>query len=302
VKDAKASTSKKRKFAADKTVILGSVSEAESYFKSPYWGLTYKFPFNPDPLCSGNNYDIYDEMFNDDQVKSVINIKKDMVVNTGWTINGENPEVNEFITKTFEQINIYAALGYSFNDILRDMLSAYVYGFAISEPIYLLKDGKYIVSDIKVRAPHSFKFYIDDKGNITKIGQMTPTGELPFEPRIFMHYPYQMEFGNPYGKSDLRAAYNAWKTKKFFNRFFPIYIEKFAAPATIGRYPEKFTDAEVNEFFETVKSLQHASSAVIPEDVTIDFQQIQHVATDAYIKGINHYNLQIARSGLKGNL
>ena len=78
--------------------------------KSPYWALSYNFPYNPDPLCSGNNYNIYDEMIDDDQVKSVISIKKDMVVNTGWKISGDNEEVNEFITKCFEDVTIRLSL------------------------------------------------------------------------------------------------------------------------------------------------------------------------------------------------
>ena len=68
----------KSKERPEKLAFVGSRLEAESEFKSPYWGLSYDFPWNPDPLCPGNNYDIYDEMADDDQIKSVISIKKDM--------------------------------------------------------------------------------------------------------------------------------------------------------------------------------------------------------------------------------
>jgi len=74
-----------RNFAIGK--ITGSVLEAESIFLSPDYPDSYLFPWNPDSLVSGNNYKIYDEMRDDDQVKVAIALKKDMVVNTGWEID-----------------------------------------------------------------------------------------------------------------------------------------------------------------------------------------------------------------------
>jgi len=67
----------------DTPVLVGSKSEAETFFKSPVWQLAWQFPYNPDPLVPGNNYRIYDEMLEDDQVKAVLSFKKDMVINTG---------------------------------------------------------------------------------------------------------------------------------------------------------------------------------------------------------------------------
>ena len=62
----------------------------KSAFKSSDYPESFDFPWNPDPLARGNNYQIYDEMKHDDQVKSSISTKKDIVLSTGWEIKCEN--------------------------------------------------------------------------------------------------------------------------------------------------------------------------------------------------------------------
>jgi len=283
---------------------IGSKSKAETELRSPMWALAYNFPWNPDPLCSGNNYNTYDEMIDDDQVKSALSIKKDMVVNTGWKITGDSDEANEFITDNFNHINELSGLDSSFDDVLRDMLSSYDYGFSITEPVYNIgKDGKYHYSFLKTRAPHSFKFNMDLQGNVVEILQSTSSkGEVGFKPSTFLHHVYQMQFGNPYGKSDLRAAYVAWKAKKFFLRFFAIYVERFASGTIVGKYPKNYSPGEVDEFYKTIKSIQNATTMAIPEDTELDFMQLERDAGGIYLKGLDYYNMQIARSILVPDL
>lgn len=286
----------------DQLIIYGSKSESQTFFKTTTWRLSYDFPWNPDTLCAGNNYDIYDEMIDDDQVKAVINIKKDMVLNTGWVINGESEKVNEFITEALENINRNSDIELTFDDSLRDILSSYEYGFSLTEPVYELEYGKYIYKYLKTRAPHSFKFYLDEKGKILNIEQDTPSKSIKFNPNVFIHHVYQPNFGNPYGKSDLRAAYPAYKSKKFFDKYYAMYIERFACPAVVGKVPKNYSPDQIEAFHNMLKSLQTASTFTTKDDVTIEFQQITHDATDAYMKGLNYYNMKIARSILVPDL
>ena len=159
-------------FSDEKKIsIIGADSEASSYYKSPYYSPSYYFPWNPDALASGNNYNTYDDMLIDDQVKAALAIKKDMVVNTGWVIQGDRPDVNDFVTKQLENINTGTELDHCFDDVLRDILSSYGYGFSLSEPVYQIIKSKLIYKSLRTRPPHSFRFDIDAKGSIKKIIQ-----------------------------------------------------------------------------------------------------------------------------------
>lgn len=282
--------------------LVGSPLEAVSLYQSPQYLPSYDFPYNPDPLVGNNTYTVYDEMRDDDQVKAVISIKKDMVVNTGWKIVCDDENVVKFITDALNAVNSYLGTDGGFDDVLRDMLSAYEYGFSLTEPVYEIKDGLWTYKSIKTRPPHSFLFDIDPRGDVKQIRQLTSTGELKLKPGSFIHHVYQMEFGNPYGKSDFRAAHEPWKAKKFVTKFFNIYLERYATPTVLGKYKPSYTASDIQKFFEVLKSLQNNSTAVLPEEVLVDFIQPARDSTDAYCRAIDKYNMQIARAILVPDL
>jgi SPP1 gp7 family putative phage head morphogenesis protein len=290
--------------SADNKLLIatGSPLEAKSLFKSSYYPDSFIFPYNPDPLCSGNNYDIYDDMFNDDQVKAAISIKTDMVINTGWQIVCDKPEIREYVTNCLKDINTYGGDEATFEDILRDILSSYRYGFSLSEPIYEIVDGKYKYKSIKTRPPHSFQFDLNDKGEVVTIRQIAHGVALEFSPSMFIHHVYQQDFGNPYGRSDLRSAHDAWKAKQFVMRFFAIYLERYASPTVIGKYDENWEPNEIEAFHNLLKTIQNATTLAIPDKALVEFQQLQRDASDAYIKALSYYNMMIARSILVPDL
>lgn len=282
--------------------LVGAPLEAETTFLSPDFVPSYDFPYNPDPLVPSNNYDVYDEMRDDDQIKAAISIKKDMVVNTGWKISCDEEEVSEFVTRALNAINSYSGTDGTFDDVLRDMLSAYEYGFSISEPVYEFKNGLWYYKTIKTRPPHSFKFHLNPQGDVEKITQTTDKTEITIDPKRVLHYAYQMEFGNPYGKSDLKAAHDPWKAKKFVTKFFNIYLERFASPTVVGKYPRGYSTQEITKFFDSLKSLQNNTTAAIPEDAKVDFVLAARDSTDSYCMAIDKYNMQIARAILVPDL
>lgn len=283
--------------------LVGSPLEAATTFLSSDYTPSYDFPYNPDQLVPSNNYDIYDEMRNDDQVKAAISIKKDMVVNTGWKIVCDDEEVVKFVTDALHAINSYSGTDGTFDDVLRDILSAYEYGFSLTEPVYVIKEGLWHYKSAKVRPPHSFKFHLKDNGDVEKITQNTAKkGEIEMQPSRLLHFAYQSEFGNPYGKSDFRAAHEPWKAKKFVTKFYNLYLEKFAAPTIIGKYPRGYSTQEVTKFFEVLQSMQFNTAAAIPDDAKIDFVQVVRDSSDSFAVAIDKYNMQIARAILVPDL
>ena len=283
--------------------LVGSKLESQTFYKSSYFQDSYQFPWNPDPLVAGNTYKIYDEMRMDDQINVVLEIKKDFVTNAGWTIKCENKEIKEFITNNLKNLDSEYGLEPTFEEILRDLLTSYDYGFSLAEPTYKFTEQMlYEYKSIAVRPPHSFRFDIDKFGKVTKITQSTEEGEKEFDAKIFLHIAYRQEFGNPYGRSDLRSAHLAWRAKKFFMKFFNIYVERFANPLIVGKYPENWLPDQVTAFFNTLSKIQNNSVLALQKDVLIDLMQNNRDASSIYIDGMNFYNMQIARSILVPDL
>lgn len=241
-------------------------------------------------------------MRDDDQVKVALSLKKDMVVNSGWLIESENEEIKDFLTKSLADMQDPDALEYSFEDCLRDILSAYDYGFSITEPVYRLVDGKYHLKSLKTRPPHTWRFIIDDKGKVLKLQQATNSGDQDFKPAKFLHFLYQPEWGNPYGKSDLKAAHESWKTKRFFSRMRAMYGERFATPTRVVRAPASLDTAELTKLYDVAESIQNNTTILIPEGSTVEFVSPAKDSTDFYERAMNDADLRIARSILVPDL
>lgn len=281
----------------------GSLNQPQTTYLSSYYDPSYDFPWNPDKLTQGNTYKIYDEMRDDDQIKACISFKKDICTGSGWKIVCDNEDIRIFVERNLKEKLEEYELGKSFDDTIRDMLSAFEYGFSLAETVYRInEDGLYEIKCIKVRPPHTFKFDLDRYGIIKQILQNTDQGEISLDPKKFIHHVYQQEYGNPYGKSDLKAAHASWASKKFFVRFFGMYVERFACPPVVGRYNPNMAQDEVQKYYTTLKSLQNSSTFIIPEDTNLEFPQPNRDSTDSYIKGLDMFNMWIARSILVPDL
>ena len=280
--------------------------KADTLFQSPYYRPSYDFPYNPDDLVPSNDYSKYDEMQHDDQVKVALSLKKDMVVNTGWRVVCEDPEAKEQIEGSLQRTGTYDGIEQSFEDVLRDLLSAYAYGFSIADPVFMPPNktvsGKFEVRQVLVRPPHSFLFHREPDGTVSRIEQKTSKGSKDISPSRILHYVYQPNFGNPYGNSDLRAAHPPYVSKKFILRMAMRYAERFAGATIVGRYGPSWEQSEVSRLQATLESFQNHTVATVPEDAAIEFLETKKDSSDQYIRLLNHLNTWIARALLVPDL
>lgn len=283
----------------------GKPLESETVYVSPVFPDSFQFPFNPDPFVPGNDYSIYDEMRDDDQIKVALALKKDMVINSGWAIECEDEKIKEFITDNLTDIGFGDNLDLSFEDALRDMLSIYDYGFSLSEVVYnspkRTRSGLWEIKAIKTRPPHTFKFEIDVHGNVLKIIQVAEQ-DLEFKPGKFIHCIHQPDFGNPYGKADLRSTHDPWKAKKFILRMTMRYIERFAGPTAVASYEGNLKTGELTQLNNALQSIQDSTTLIIPKAVQIEFLQANRDSSDVYIKTLDMLNMWIGRSILVPDL
>ena len=255
-------------------------------------------PYNPDRLFQKfGNYDIYDKMREDDQIKSVLGIKKNLVLSAGWDIDihEDIPLHDEIRDSLLRWLHDDAEI--SFEQSLKEMLTNLDYGVSISEPVWMLHDGNVKLRYIKTRAPHSFHIYTDDFGNIRKIVQHTlNNGELIISPNKIIVFPHQMEYGNWYGKSDLASAYRPWWSKDIIIKFWNIYLEKWGAPTALGKYGKNTNQATKEKLDTVMKNIQTSTHILVPEDISIELIEAQKSGNAGFEVAIDKYNMMMARS------
>jgi SPP1 gp7 family putative phage head morphogenesis protein len=279
-------------FGTAENTVAESAKHSDSYIK----------PYNPDDLWQkSGDYSIYEDMRKDDQVHVGIQLKKDLVIGSGWDIVSDD-EGQEDIAK-----DIYARLNedpdIAIDEHIDELLdTAYTFGFSLSEKIFKLREDQSLTfNELKTRHPDTWTIHTDVKGNVSKYEQHGSSGDLDIEGTSLIHYKINPMHQNPYGRSDLRPAYAAWFTKRHIIRFYSIFLEKHASPIPYAKYDNNIPQTKINELYNIIKSFQTKTAMVIPKAFEVDFLQSSSNG-EAYIKGINLFNMIIGRSLLMPDL
>lgn len=269
-----------------------------SYADSSYYEKYQLRPYNPSDLYQKRgDYSIYDKMLEDDQISSILTLKKIMILESEWTIECEDQKVSEFLTDCLNEF-----LDDTFLKKMFEILSAMDYGFSVTEKIYGPADTKYgkkiVFQKLKTRAPHTFELHTDVFGNVEKIIQHTGHGDIQLDPNKFILFTHNKKFDNPYGTSDLNVGvYRAWWSKDAIIKFWNIYLERFGMPTVVGTVPRTLGEAERSRLKQVVTNIQAKTGIVLSDDVKMDLLKTSGGKSD-YENAIDKYNLMIARAFL----
>lgn len=288
--EAKPKSSKSESNAVMQGLYYGT--EEESFQQSSYYPDSQKKPYNPDPLVQKDfTYGLYEDMINDDQVDVALNLKKDLVVGSGWHISSSDDDLKKQIEALLED-----EIDRPLSEVLQDIIQAYEFGFSLSEKIFKnLDDGRLALKDIKPRHPSTWLIHTDVHGNVTRYEQRGTQNSIDVNPSSLIHYVNNQRHQNPYGRSDLQSAYQAWLTKRHVTRFYAIFLENAAGPKPVAKYDRRAPQGVVDDIFNAIKKLQTKTALVIPKDFEMEFLEAKN-SGEAYIKGINLFNMFIGRA------
>ena len=267
---------------------------------SQYYTAYNILPYNPDTLSNKEGkFAIYDKMRKDEQVKVCLAIRKLALLADSYTLSPasdapEHIEQCEFINYNLEQMKG------TIEDKIYKMLQAYDYGFSITEKLlYYIDRGKYKgkigLKNLKTRKPHNFDFKTDNHGNLLEVWQWS--GTLKFDPVNFVLFPYNAEWDNPYGNSDLIQAYRAWWSKDLIMKFWNIYIERYGHPFLSFKYdPENISAQTRNVLTELLNNVQSRSSFAYPKDLEMELKEVIKGGEDIFDKAIIQRDKAIAKA------
>jgi len=253
-------------------------------------------PWNPDDLVQKHqDYSLYEEMVKDDQVSVCLQLKKDMILCSGYDFIPQEEGQEEMVA------DLKTALtddpDWPFHEMLEGILSSCEHGHSVSEKLFKLRpDGKLSLRWIKTRHPGPWVLHTDDAGNITRYEQQGNTAYKDVPKEALIHFINKRRFQNPYGVSDLRPAYQAWFTKKHITRWYAIFIEKAGGPMPIAKYDAgSATEQAKTDIYNAIKKFQTKTAMLIPKEFEVEFLDAKNDG-EAFIRGINLFNMFIGRS------
>lgn len=267
----------------------------KSHTDSPYAPETLHKPYNPDDLWQKRaSYEIYEDMLNDDQVDVCLQLKKGLVMGSGWDIvvsDDSQTEIKECIEKKLGQ-----ETEKPFEQDIEEILSAYEFGVSLTEPVFRVgDDGMLGLKFLKTRHPNTFLIHTDKQGNVTHFEQRGYGSNLKLETKSIIHYINRPKFQNPYGRSDLRPAYNAWFVKRQFIKFYAIFGEKAMSAIPVAKYDINAPPEAVTEIYNAIKKFQTKTALAIPKQIDLEWLETNKDG-EGYVKAINLFNMFIGRS------
>lgn len=264
--------------------------------ESPWVYQSLYKPYNQDDLYQKTaDYSIYEDMEVDDQVSIAMQLKRDLVIGSGWTIVTES-EGDQHIADAL-YCDLEEEPEVSLDDLLEELIDvAYTKGFSITEKLFKIKDdGSLALKNLKTRYPNSWLLHTDKYGNVERYEQQSMDGSIDVDPMSIIHYINNPRHQNPYGKSDLRAAYEAWVVKRHVVRFYSIFLEKSAGPIPVAKYDKNVPNNRVLEVHNAIKNFQAKTAITLPKDFDIEFLEAGK-GGEAYVQGLNLFNMYIGRA------
>jgi len=238
----------------------------------------------------GGDLKVYEELYRDDQVKSVFEQRRLAVVSKEWEVipgddSARAEEAAEFISENLDTIG--------FDRITRMMLSGVFYGYAVGECMWKVENSMIMLDTIKVRRQRRFAYAPDKSLRLRTMAQ--PFGEaLP--DRKFWHYSCGADNDDePYGLGLAHWLYWPVFFKRNGIKFWLFFLEKFGQPTAKGTYPVNSQLEERNRLLAALNAISTDTGLIIPEGMQIELLEAARSGTADYTELYDRMDAAIAK-------
>lgn len=262
------------KFAKNKYPVTPNKEAVETIGVSDLFSLDGS-KYNPDKI----SLKTYDKIYKHYQVKAAIATLSFSIQQIEWFIQTEDPEIEKVVSYALNNV---------WNSVIRSISKSFRYGYSPNVKTFELKeiDGKeYIVyktikdldpakCKVKVDKYGSFEGFFYKENSILMKDNETLDGQF-VSPDYAFWYVSEMENGNYYGNSALKAVYKSWYFSEKMHLFCNRYYERFGEPLVVGRAPSVSyikdpisgkTKSAQEAMREVIASIRSHSSAQLPSD------------------------------------
>lgn len=216
---------------------------------------------------------IYEEMLYDPQVSSSLDLLKFAILSRGHSVSPpagyeEDPEALKATELAKRHIATFPG---GFKHYLYDSLSMLDYGYGIIELLWEAGTEWRVRRHVSL-PPALYGFQLSDEGEITGVTYMTPLskGQEVFPLDHFMILRWQPRFEGPYGRSQLRRAYEAWWMKQLVRRMRNTALDRFGSPFVVFKVPKGTPKSDRRVLKGILENLSAEAGAVLDEDYQLD--------------------------------
>lgn len=227
---------------------------------------------NPDRVLELNHgewdadlLDIYDRILRKDaHLFSLFQTRKHMILSKDFEIHPASGEKRDIIIADFVKWQLYDRIT-NFTQDLYELLSAFQYGFSVSEFIFTEDKNRWIIDKIKSKHPSHFGF--DEHGTLYQVSENGVMKKF-LHPNKFIIHRHGGNDENPHGESLIsERLYWLYYFKKNILQFLSFFIERFGSPTPIFSYPPGTSDEEHKVIDEMMEAFHNEMSIKLPSGI-----------------------------------
>lgn len=231
----------------------------------------------------------YSRMLQDPVISGAVDLLILKTVGEGMRLEGEDKALNTFLTDMLNGFSL------PLSEILREALSAIVYGSAVFEKIFEYRNGCFVIGDLKYKPPGTYRFRLDDYGNLK--GIITRENEV-LPPEKFFVFVNKGAAGN--GISSLSPCRPLWHMKREKVEEYGKYLTLYGSPALIGTIPESFPLCDRQRILGDMGKLKSGGTMVVSSGTEINQIKMQNNES-LYLNFIDFCNREMVTAILGSN-
>ncbi|MCR4442953.1 MAG: DUF935 domain-containing protein [Peptococcaceae bacterium] len=238
--------------------------------------------------------ELFEEMEEKDpHLFSVLQTRKNSVLGLDWEImaysdEAQDKKVAEFIQSAFEFEGL--------EDAMLDLLDAIGKGFAATEIMWTIKDGKVLVDKLLWR--HQKKFTYDDLDNLKVLTAENPVRGEDLPPFKFVVHKYKARSGYPSRAGILRVCAWMYLFKNYSIKDWVTFAEVYGMPLRLGKHEPNATQEVKDALIQAIQSLGTDAAGIISKNTEIEFVSAIRGTSDVYRTLINFCNAEISKAVL----
>lgn len=253
--------------------IIANTKNNDRYSDYPSEGLTpqklariFKEADSGDVL---SQMELFEEMEEKDtHLFSQLQTRKNAVTGLDYEIKEASAEENdkkiaEFVREQFQSFE-------NFEDVMTDLLDAIGKGISFIEIIWDIKEGKFIVKDLKYIHPKNF--FWDYEDNLKIRTDDNPSGINVPENKFIIH-KYKAKSGHPSRAGVLRITAWMYLFKNYTLKDWVSFLEVYGMPLRIGKYDQSASEDDKKALMEALISLGTDAAGIYPTNTEIELKE-----------------------------
>lgn len=232
---------------------------------------------------------IYDALERDCVVYGLLNKRKLAVTARPWEVVPGGPGQREKKAAELAAAMI-EALG--FDALTMHLLDALLKGYAVAEVLWDTDGGSIAPREVKPKDQRRFTFGADGALRLLTLQDMHRGEELPG--RKFIVHTCGAKDGSPYGLGLGTRLFWMVLFKREDFRSWLTYLDKYASPTAVGKYPPGAGDPEQRKLLDVLGAISRDAGVVIPEGMVVELLEAKRAGAGSHEAFVRYLDEQIS--------